>query len=172
MQTKTRRLVLLALFTAIALTIFVLESLVPPPLPIPGVKLGLANVITLILLCCAKPSDALTVLLLRITLGSIFTGQMVSFSYSLAGGLFCFLVMWALLKLLNHRFIPLISIFGALAHNLGQILIAILMTSTPGIIAYLPILMFSGTATGLFTGLCAQVANHYVKKIFSSSLCP
>ena len=159
-------MVLLALFTAIALTIFVLESLVPPPLPIPGVKLGLANVITLILLCCMRPSDALTVLLLRILLGSIFTGQMVSFSYSLAGGVLCFLVMWGLLKLLNRRFIPLVSIFGALAHNIGQIMIAILMTSTPGVIAYLPILMISGAATGLFTGFCAQVANHYVKKIF------
>lgn len=167
---KIHRLTLLALFTAIALAIFILEGMLPPPVPVPGIKLGLANVITLILLVCARPSDALAVLLLRIILGSIFGGQMISFAYSMAGGLLCFLVMWGLLKFLNRRFLPLVSVFGALAHNAAQIIVAVFLTSTPGIIAYLPLLILSGSVTGLFTGLCAQAAVHYLKSLWKNHL--
>jgi len=78
MPKSIRRLVLLALFTAMALTIFVIEAQIPLPISIPGIKLGLANVITLIVLAKFRTRDALTVLLLRILLGSFFAGQVTT----------------------------------------------------------------------------------------------
>ena len=84
-----RRIVLLSLFTAIALVLSLVDSALPPLLPVPGVRLGLANVVTLILLFTVRPRDAFLVLILRIILSSIFAGQGMSFLYSLAGGLLC-----------------------------------------------------------------------------------
>jgi len=158
-----RRLTVLALLTAAALAIYLLESALPPPLPVPGVKLGLANVITLVVLLCMSPRDAFLVLLLRIILGCLLGGQMVSFLYSLAGGLVCFL---------KGRYSVLISISGALAHNAAQLLMAVWITSTPALFAYAPVLVLSAAAAGTFTGLCVQVSRpflaHYLKSSGSS----
>lgn len=150
-----KKLTLLAIYTTIALTIFTVESFLPPLLPLPGIKLGLSNIVTLWLLMHTKARDALLVLLARILLASFFAGQMISLLYSLMGGLFCFAVMTLLFRFLGSRYIVFISIFGALAHNLGQILIAILITQLPSMLAYLPVMAISGIVTGLFTGLCA-----------------
>ena len=98
MQKSVKHLVTLAMFTTMALVIFVVEAQIPVPVPIPGIKLGLANVVTLWLLYYATWKDALCVLLMRILIASMVTGQMVSFSYSLCGGLFCFVAM----ALLGH----------------------------------------------------------------------
>ena len=155
---NVKKLTLLALYTTIALTIFVVESAIPTLLPIPGVKLGLANVITLWLLMHTDWKDTLMVLLMRILLASIFAGQMVSFSYSLCGGLLCFAVMTIAIRLLGKRAIVLISILGALFHNLGQILIAIVILQSLSILTYQPILAISAVVTGTFTGLCAHFA--------------
>lgn len=150
-----QRMVLLAMFTTIALTIFVIESMLPALAPIPGIKLGLSNVITLILLLCFTEQDAFVVLIVRIILASIFAGQMMSFAYSLSGGLLCFLVMSIINRLLQKKYVFITSMFGALAHNVGQILIAIVITGSLSILMYLPLLIISGLVTGLFTGLCA-----------------
>lgn len=151
-------MVLLAMFSTIALTIFVIESMLPPLAPIPGIKLGLANVVTLILLVCFNEKDALLVLFVRILLGSICAGQLMSFLYSLCGGLLCFLTMALINRLLKKQFIFITSVFGALAHNVGQIAVAIVLTSSLSILVYLPILLISAVLTGLFTGFCAWFA--------------
>lgn len=145
-----------ALLTAIALTIFMLEAQIPPLVPIPGVKLGLANIVTIFALFTYGSRDALMILLVRVFLGSVFSGQMTTFFYSLAGGLLCFAVTLLMKKIVTDKQIWVASIIGAIFHNIGQILMAILITSTPGIAVYLPILLVSGILTGLFTGLCAQ----------------
>ena len=141
----------MALLTALALIIFTLESFIPVPLPIPGIKLGLANIITLYAVWTLRPQEALCILLVRIVLGSIFTGQLTAFCYSLAGGLCCFFLTVLLQKLLNAHQIWISSIAGAIAHNIGQITAAI-----PELIAYLPVLLFSSMITGAFTGFAAQ----------------
>ncbi len=170
MNSNIRRTALLGLFTAVALALYLAESLLPPPLPVAGVRLGLANVVTLILLIYNRPKDALAVLLARILLGSIFAGQMLSFLYSLCGGLVCFFTMAGLFRLLKGHYIPLISIFGALTHNLMQLLVAVCLTAIPGLVAYLPILILSGCITGLFTGLCAMAAVRFLgRRIFSDN---
>lgn len=154
-----KRMTLLAMYTTIALTIFVVESAIPPLAPIPGIKLGLANVITLWLLIYATWRDAVTALLMRILIASMVTGQLVSFSYSLCGGLLCFLAMALLHRLLGHRYIVFISIMGALFHNVGQIGIAMVLLDSLSAAAYLPVLLISGVITGTFTGLCAYFAS-------------
>lgn len=167
-QINIQRMVLLAMFATIALTIFVIESMLPPLAPIPGIKLGLANVITLILLVCFNERDALLVLFVRILLGSICAGQMMSFMYSLCGGLLCFFVMSVINRLLQKKYIFITSVFGAIGHNIGQIIVAIIMTSSLSILLYLPLMMISAILTGLFTGFCAWFTTpkleHLLKK--------
>lgn len=164
---KTRRLVFLGILTAISLTIYLAEAQIP--IPVAGVKLGLANIVTLFALCLLGPWDALAVLVLRCTLGSIFTGQLISFLYSITGGLFSFLIMLLARKITTDRQIFVVSVLGAIAHNLGQITVAILLTATPGLLIYLPVLLISGIVTGVFTGVAAQylVAHlHSLQKSF------
>lgn len=152
---STKKLTALALFTTIALTIFILESFIPPLVPIPGIKLGLANIVTLILLVNSCWRDALIVLVMRILLGSIFAGQMMSFFYSIAGGLVCLLVMALLNRILGAKLLWFTSIMGAIAHNTGQLLVAAAVLGSGYVFYYYPYLILSGIITGLFTGLAA-----------------
>jgi heptaprenyl diphosphate synthase len=146
----------MAVLTAVALTIFVIELQIPTLVAVPGVKLGLANIITVYAMFTLGPADTLSILLVRIFLGSFFSGQMMSLIYSLSGGMLCYLVMLLLRKILSLKQIWVCSVLGSLAHNLGQITAAVLITKTPALVYYLPILMVSGVIAGTFTGLCAQ----------------
>ena len=154
---KLKQLTADALLIAIALTIFMIEAQIPAPIPIPGIKLGLANIITVFAIFVFTPKDALLILAVRVFLGSIFSGQISTLLYSTAGGLMCFGAMIVIRKILTNKQIWIASVIGAVFHNIGQIIVAILVTGTPGIIVYLPILMVSGILAGLFTGLCSQV---------------
>lgn len=151
-----RRLTRMALLTAAALGIFIVELQIPSLTPVPGIKLGLANIITVYAMFALGPGDTACILGARILLGSMFSGQMMSIFYSLAGGALCYLVMLLLRRLFSPKQIWVCSVFGAAAHNLGQIAVAILITGTPALIWYLPVLMVSGIIAGTFTGLCAQ----------------
>ncbi|MGM9605100.1 MAG: Gx transporter family protein, partial [Faecousia sp.] len=124
----TKRLTRMAVLTAVALIIFIVELQLPNLTPIPGVKLGLANIITVYAMFALGPVDTLGILLARILLGSIFSGQMMALFYSLAGGLLCYLVMLVMRKLFTQKQIWICSVFGAVAHNIGQITVAILIT--------------------------------------------
>ena len=157
-----RRLTLLAVFTTLALTIFVIESAIPTLVPIPGVKLGLANIVTLFVIKRMGARDAAVVLLMRIILATIFAGQAVSFIYSVFGGVLCLAVMAAINKVLNGHAIFVTSIFGAVAHNAGQIMAAFFVLGMSGILVYLPFLVISGIITGLFTGLVCFFMDKYI----------
>lgn len=167
---KTKKIVSLALFTALALILSLVESAFPPLAPIPGIKLGLANIITLIILLNYTPADAFLALLVRVLLSSFFAGQAMYLLYSLAGALLCFLAMWLVNLLLQKHFIFLTSIVGSCFHNIGQVLMAIVLTRTVGVVSYLPILLISGILTGLFTGLCAFYSQRYLATIFNKTL--
>ncbi len=157
-----RKLTTLALFTTLALIIFTVEHALPPLVPIPGIKPGLANIITLVVLQLYPPKDAFLVLTTRILLATLLFGQAMSLLYSLAGGFCCFVVMILFNRLLQKQFLFLTSILGAVFHNLGQLLVAYLLTSVPGVLVYLPFLLLSGILTGLFTGFCAQFTLKYL----------
>ena len=149
-----KRLTINGLLTAIALGIFVLEAQLPPLTPIPGIKLGLSNIVTLFALVFLSRKDAFAILLTRVLLGAIFAGNPSVLFYSLAGGLGSLIVESLILKKNSATFLWGISAIGALTHNTIQVGVAILFTKTSAILFYLPILWISGIITGLFTGFC------------------
>lgn len=162
---KIKRLTRNAMLTAAALIIFVVEAQIPALVPIPGVKLGLANIITVYAMFLCGPLDTLAILLCRIVLGSIFAGQMMSFLYSFCGGMFCYLIMLLMRKIVTEKQIWISSVVGAVFHNIGQITAAMIITQTAAIAGYLPVLLISGIISGTFTGFCAQLVVHQMKKI-------
>ena len=153
---RTARVTRLALLTAIALTIFMAEAQIPVAVPIPGVKLGLANIVTVYAVFVLGPGDALMILTARVFLGSVFSGQMMTLFYSLGGGLLCWAVLALLRRLFTKEQLWLCSPVSAVFHNLGQLLVAAALMKTWAVLAYLPYLVIAGAASGLFTGLCAQ----------------
>lgn len=163
---KKNNLTLLAMFATIALALSAVEGMLPPLTAVPGIKMGLANVVTLILLNFCRPTEVLIVLVVRILLSSMFGGQMMSFLYSLCGGLCCFAVMSVLNRILERKHLILTSIGGALAHNTAQILVARVLVGSASVYTYIPILTISGMVTGAFTGTVAVYACRYYK-IFS-----
>ena len=166
------KIVRLSILTTIALTIFMIELRIPPLVPIPGVKLGLANIITLIVLYLYGIREASTVLIIRILLGSMFSGQVVSLLYSLSGGLMCLLVMILLMKIVGKEGIWFVSVGGAIAHNIGQIIIAMILFQITSVLYYLPVLILSGVITGVFTGLLSKymITNKVINRLISNSL--
>ena len=94
-------------------------------------------------------------------------GQLLSLLYSMAGAFFSLAVMGLTCRLLQKKLPPLTGAMGGLAHNAGQLLVAFLITETPGVLAYLPLLLPAGILTGLFTGLCAWLADRYLPRRFS-----
>ena len=106
-----KKITLLSLYTALALIIFIVESALPALAPLPFIKLGLANVVTLIVLVLYSPKDAFIVFILRIVLASVFAGQIVYMIYSLCGGLLCFFADYLINKILKGKYIYITSIF-------------------------------------------------------------
>lgn len=157
-----KKMTLLSLFTTISLAVYAIESAIPPLVPIPGIKLGLANIVTLVLLRRFRAKDALMVLCCRILLSALLFGQALSLLYSLTGGLASLLIMYFFMKLLQKKWIYLTGAMGGLTHNMGQLLTAWAITATGGVFAYLPFLALSGVITGLFTGLCAGFLDKYL----------
>lgn len=155
-MSRTRRLTTLSLLTAVALITFIIESQLPPLTAIPGIKLGLSNVVTLAAMYLVGPAGALMTLLARIFLGSIVTGQTGALAYSLTGGGLSYLVLLALRPRFSLGQLWVVSAFCAMVHNWGQILAAVVITGTPELWWYGLILTASGIVTGLFTGLAAQ----------------
>ena len=153
---KTRKLAVLGLLTAIALTIFMLESQIPSIVPLPGVKLGLANIVTVFTVFALSPKDGILVLSARIFLGAIFAGNFSTIFYSAAGG-FCAIAVTILLKkILKQNQLWVSGCLGAVAHSVGQMAMAMALLGTPSLAIYLPVMIAISIITGLFTGLCAQ----------------
>ncbi len=113
---KTKKLTLMALLTAIALTIFMIEAQIPPIVPLPGVKLGLANIVTVFAVFALGPKEATSILFCRIFLGAVFAGNFSSIFYSAAGGTLAILTAILLRKVLNHKQLWVAGSLGAVAH--------------------------------------------------------
>lgn len=162
---KTRQLTLCAVLTALALALSYLENFIPLSLaiPIPGVKLGLANVVTLFALYVLGPVQALAILFARCFLGSLFAGNMNAMIFSMMGGFSAMLVM-ILLSRAKKLSVYGVSIGGAAAHNCGQIAAALLTLGSMAPLYYLPILLivalFSGALTGLLASSLFQALRH------------
>lgn len=150
----THRLVFLALLVAMGTALHVAEALLPIPLPIPGVKLGLANIVTLLAIYLYGFRDGLTVALLRVLLGSLMGGVFLSpaFLLGLSGAVVSTLIMAALLRCTRCFTVIGISMAGAVGHNVGQVLAAALLLQSTAIFYYVPVLLLTGIPSGLFTG--------------------
>ena len=153
---KIRKLTTLGLLTAIALTIFMVEAQIPAIVPLPGVKLGLANIVTVFTVFALGPKDGALVLAARIFLGAIFAGNFSTIFYSAAGGLLAILTTIGLRRILKKNQLWVAGCLGAVAHSIGQMAMAILLLATPGLMVYLPVMIVASIISGTFTGLCAQ----------------
>ena len=141
---------------AIALTIFMVEAQIPPLTPVPGIKMGLANIITVFTVFAIGPKEAAAVLFVRVFLGAVFAGNFSTIFYSGAGGLCAILVTIVSRKILTKKQLWIAGVLGAIAHSVGQMAMAITITQTVGLIAYLPVMIGASVLSGSFTGLCAQ----------------
>lgn len=154
---EIKRISQLAMLSATALIIFMVELQFPNIVPIPGVKPGLANIITVYTLFRYNPKETSLVVLTRILLGSLFSANPSSIIYSLSGAAFCLMGMLPLKKVIDENHIWLCSIIGAVLHNTGQISAAVIVMQTSAVTAYLPLLIVSGCISGALTGICAQI---------------
>ena len=160
---KAKKLAELSLLTAVATIIFIIELRIPNIIPIPGIKLGLANIITVYAAYRFSANDVLLIAVTRVFLGSLFGGNFSVIIYSLSGALACLAGMLLLRKIIPLEYVWLCSIIGAILHNTGQMTAAIFITRTPAVLAYYPPLIISGSIAGLFTGLCAMLILKRVK---------
>jgi len=164
---KTSKMVYIGLLVAQALVLYIIERTIPVPFITPGAKLGLANLITVIALYTLdSKKDAFLVLFLRLTLSTMFGGNLSSFMYSAAGGILSFLSMVIVKDLFKDKVSIIgVSSAGAIFHNVGQLIIASLIVKNIGVMLYLPILSTIGIGTGIFIGITANYAVAHLRKL-------
>lgn len=145
----------LGMFLALALICSYVESLIPFSFGIPGVKLGLANIVTVLLFYTLGAKEALLVSVLRILLAGFLFGNPFSILYGLSGGILSFLVMYAFKRTEKLKVVT-VSTAGGIAHNVGQLIMAAFVVENVNIMYYLPALLIAGFITGFLIGLLSQ----------------
>ena len=153
---NTKKLTALSVSVALAMVLSFLESLIPPLVAVPGIKIGLANIVTVFLLYTYGWRAAGGVSIIRICLSSLLFGSAVSLLYSASGALLSFLGM-LLIKRLPFSQELSVSVTGGVLHNTGQIICASLIMENAGIALYLPPLIISGTVSGIAVGIAAAI---------------
>lgn len=162
MEIKTKTLVFLSLFTAVAMVLSYIEAILPPIWSaIPGIKIGLPNIIIIFLLYRMSVKSAAAVSLVRILLSALLFGNAVTLLYSLAGAILSLTVM-AVLKKIDRFSMIGVSIVGGVFHNLGQILMAMLILETAEIGYYMIILTVTGTIAGVLVGILGALLTRYM----------
>lgn len=167
---KTKRLTMYGLLIALAFVLSWLESMIPVAslgFFVPGMKLGLANIVVMVALYTMGARDAFILSMIRIFLVSLTFGNTVSLLYSLGGGVLSYLVM-VLLKKTGFFSMVIVSIAGGVFHNVGQILMVMLVLENAGVLAYLPVLFISGAVTGIFIGVLGSGVTRRVKRFLAS----
>ena len=163
-STNVRELVMLSLLIAIALVLSYFERFIPMNIGVPGVKLGLANVVTLLCLHIYKPSRIYLLIVVRGFLASVFLGSMMSFWYSLTGGLMSGTAMMLTAWLLKDNVSLIgISAIGAIFHNIGQLIVVTVVTGSFYVaLGYFPMLLIAGIITGIFIGVVGKLTKPYL----------
>ena len=162
---KTSKITFLGLFTALAMILSFVETLLPPiTTAFPGIKMGLPNIAIMFILYRVGWKEASVVSIIRVILVSLLFGNVQSMAFSIAGAVLSLAVM-ILLKSFTSLAHPTVSILGGVFHNAGQVLVAWLITDTEQIIYYLPVLIISGTAAGILVGLIAGMLEKRVPNI-------
>ena len=153
---KLKKLTHMALLTAVALILFMVEAQIPPVVPVPGVKIGLANVVTVFAVFAMGSREGAAILACRVFLGAVFAGNFSTVFYSASGGACAIAVTVLLKQVLTRKQLWVAGALSAMAHSIGQMIAAVILSGTPGLLVYLPVLLAFSIVTGIFTGLCAQ----------------
>ena len=155
----TKRITILGALLAMALVLAIVETILGAllPLPIPGVKLGLANIISMFILCHFSLGAALTVAVLRTFLASLLTGGLSMFMFSAPGAIVSILAMYIAMRFIRRLTIVGVSMLGAAVHNVMQVGVAVLVTGETGLFYYAFVLLIVGAVSGTITGIVAQM---------------
>ena len=155
---KVQKIALIATLTASAVVIGIIESFIPS-IGIPGIKLGLANIVILVTLYELGIIEAIFVNVLRVVLVSLIRGTIMSMGFvmSLTGAIFSLGIMILFYLVIKKFSIICVSVIGAIFHVIGQILIAMIYLGTSGIVYYLPFIALSAIVTGVIVGIVSQL---------------
>lgn len=160
-----KSLPLIAILLTFALVCSYIETLIPIPFGVPGMKLGLTNAVIILIMYLIGPFEAFAVSILRVLLIGFMFGNVYSFCYSIAGGLLSFLLMFLLYKFSKFNIIA-ISVVGGFIHNVGQLCVAIFFFDSAYLLYYLPVLLITGVVTGALIGIISQAVYSRVRKMF------
>ena len=161
---KTKKVAMLGLTIALAMIMSYIEALVPLSFAVPGIKMGLANIVIIFVLYKIGTKEAILVSLIRVILVSLLFSNVMAMAYSIAGAVLSLSVMWLLKKTDRFSFVG-VSIAGGIMHNVGQIIMAVILLGTKQIALYLPVLLITGTATGVVIGIVSGIVINRFKKI-------
>ena len=162
---RTSRLAYLSMLLAAAFILSWIEYLLPSPVPsIPGIKLGLANIVILLGIFRLKKSEVFMILSARLMLNALLFGNMVSLLYSAAGGILSFFVMMIIRRLSGKEIYT--GICGGIFHNIGQLCTACILLNSTAVFSYLPYLIISGTIAGAFNGFIVSKLNNKLPEDF------
>ena len=161
---KTKKVAMLGLSIALAMIMSYIEALVPLSFAVPGIKMGLANIVIIFVLYKIGTKEAILVSLIRVILVSLLFSNVMAMAYSIAGAVLSLSVMWLLKKTDRFSFVG-VSIAGGIMHNVGQIIMAVILLGTEQIALYLPVLIITGTVTGVVIGIVSGLVINRFKKI-------
>jgi len=159
----TKKITMSALMVALAMILSYIEVLIPFSFGIPGIKLGLANLVVVTALYLFGARQAFTISIVRIVLVAFTFGSLAALFYSLAGGMLSFLVMMLLRKVKGFSIMG-VSVAGGVSHNIGQLIAAMLVVENLNLVLYAPVLLIAGVITGLLIGIAAKLILPSVKK--------
>ena len=161
---KTKKVAMLGLTIALAMIMSYIEALVPLSFAVPGIKMGLANIVIIFVLYKIGTKEAILVSLIRVILVSLLFSNVMAMAYSIAGAVLSLSVMWILKKTDKFSFVG-VSIAGGIMHNVGQIIMAVILLGTEQIVLYLPVLIITGTVTGVVIGIVSGLVINRFKTI-------
>lgn len=160
----TRKIATYGMMVALALIMSYIEAQIPAFVAVPGMKLGLTNIVVVVALYLIGPKSAMFINVIRIILVSLLFGNTMSFAFSIAGGMISTVVM-LLLKKIDRFGVIGVSAAGGISHNIGQILVAMVLLHTSAIAWYLPILWISGIVSGIVIGVISGIVTNRLKTI-------
>lgn len=163
---STKKIALCGVLTALAMIFSYIESVIPIPIPVPGIKLGVANIAVITILYVLGVKEAIVINLLRIALTALLFGNVNSFLFSISGAVLSLTIMIIMKKLDFFSCIG-VSVCGGVMHNVGQIIAAVFIMGSEAIVFYLPVLIVSGVFTGVVIGVVSGIVAKHVKKVVS-----
>lgn len=163
---STKKIALCGVLTALAMIFSYIESVIPIPIPVPGIKLGVANIAVITILYVLGVKEAIVINLLRIALTALLFGNINSFLFSISGAVLSLTIMIIMKKLDFFSCIG-VSVCGGVMHNVGQIIAAVFIMGSEAIVFYLPVLIVSGVFTGVIIGVVSGIVAKHVKKVVS-----